>query len=139
MMVHDVLHWTSDGLDDSCLWAFAVTHKAWLYNHLSNKHFVWQPEMEVFTKTKSDHRELLQTHVWGCPAFFLDAKLQDGHNITKFNRRAQMGQFLGFSEEHSSLIAQAQNLYMDFVSPQFEELFDDLFFTINNTSCLKIL
>ena len=31
MMVHAALHWPADGSDNIRLWAFAVTHAAWLY------------------------------------------------------------------------------------------------------------
>ena len=106
MMVHAALHWPSDGSESICLWAFAVSHAAWLYNRLPNKHLGWRSPLEVFTKTKSDHRDLLRAHVWGCPAFVLEPKLQDGHKIPKFNRRARMGQYLGFSDKHSTLMAQ---------------------------------
>ena len=88
--------------------------------------------LEVFTKSKSDHRDLLRTHVWGCPAFVLEAKLQDGKKIPKFNCRACMGQFLGFSDEHSTLVGRVRNLSTNFVSPQFHVVYDDKFSSIYN-------
>ena len=136
-MVHAAIYWPCDNSDSICQWAFALTHAAWLYNHLPNRHLGWQSPLEVFTKTKSDHRALLRTHVWGCPAFVLEAKLQDGHKIPKFNRRARMGQFLGFSDEHSSLVAQVRNLSTNYVSPQFHVVFDDLFTSIYNDTRLE--
>jgi hypothetical protein len=136
MMVHAAIHWLCDNSDRIRHWAFALTHAAWMYNHLPNHHLGWQSPLEVFTKTKSDHRALLRTHVWGCPAFVLEAKLQDGHKIPKFNRRARMGQFLGFSNEHSSLVAQVCNLSTNYVSPQFHVVFDDLFTSIYNDTRL---
>ena len=66
----------------------------------------------------------------GCPVFVLDPKLQDGKKIPKWNRRSRLGQFLGFSDEHSSLVANVQNLSTGFVSPQFHVVFDDLFQTV---------
>ena len=74
-MVHTSIHWPADKADDICLWAFAVKHAAWLYNRLPQKALGYQSPLEVFTKTKSDHRELLRAHVWGCPVFVLDPKL----------------------------------------------------------------
>ena len=105
MMTHAALHWPDDGANSIRLWAFTVTHAAWLYNHLPNKNLGWMSPLEIFTKTKSDHRDLLRTRVWGCPAFVLDPKLQDGHKIPKFNRRSRMGQFSGFSDEYSTLVS----------------------------------
>jgi transposase InsO family protein len=132
MMVHTALHWPADGADNIRLWAFAVTHAAWLYNRLPNKSLGMKSPLEVFTKSKSDHRDLLRTHVWGCPAFVLEAKLQDGKKIPKFNRRARMGQFLGFSDEHSTLVGRVRNLSTNFVSPQFHVVYDDKFSSIYN-------
>ena len=132
MMVHSALHWPSDGADNIRLWAFAVSHAAWLYNRLPNKNLAWMTPLEIFTKTQSDHRDLLRVHVWGCPSFVLEPRLQDGQKIPKFNSRARMGQFLGFSDDHSSLVARIRNLATNFVSPQFHVVFDDKFTTIEN-------
>ena len=116
-MTHAALHWPDDGANSIRLWAFAVTHAAWLYNRLPNKNLGWMSPLESFTKTKSDHRDLLRARVWGCPAFVLDPKLQDGHKIPKFNQRSQMGQFLGFSDEHSTRVSMVQKLATNYVSP----------------------
>jgi hypothetical protein len=69
--------------------------------------------------------------VWGCPVFVLEAKLQNDQKLPKWNRRAQMGQFVGFSDEHSSLVANVRHLTTNFISPQFHLVFDDLFETVN--------
>ena len=134
MMVHAALHWPSDGADNIRLWAFAISHAAWLYNRLPNKYLGWKSPLEVFTKTESDHRDLIRTHVLGCPAYVLEAKLQDGQKLPKFNRRARLGQFLGFSDEHSTLVARVRNLSTNYVSPQFHVVFDDLFTSIYNNA-----
>jgi hypothetical protein len=42
-----------------------------------------------------------------------------------------MGQFIGFSDEHSSLVANVRHLSTNFISPQFHVVFDDLFKTVN--------
>ena len=137
MMVHASVHWPCDGADDIRLWAFAVLHAAWLYNRLPNKNLAWRSPLEVFTKTQSDHRDLLRAHVWGCPVFVLEPRLQDGQKIPKFNRRARMGQFLGFSDEHSTLVSQVRNLSTNFVSPQFHVVYGDLFSCIYNNVKLQ--
>ncbi len=38
-----------------------------------------------------------------------------------------MGQFLGFSDENLSLVANVQNLSTGYISPQYHLVFDDLF------------
>ena len=128
-MLHVSLHWTERGVDDIALWGFAVKHAAWLYNRLPNRVSGLTP-IELLTKEKSDHRDLLRSHVWGCPVYVLDPTLQSGKKIPKWNRRARMGQFLGFSEEHSSLVAKVRHLSTGFVSPQYHVVFDDKFETV---------
>lgn len=86
--------------------------------------------MELLTNIKADHRNFLQTHVWGCPCYALGPKLQDGKKVPKFNRRARLAQFMGFSEQHSSLVVLVRNLETGFVSPQFHVIFYDKFETV---------
>ncbi|KAL7463902.1 hypothetical protein ACHAXS_004255, partial [Conticribra weissflogii] len=82
------------------------------------------------TKTKTDHWDLLRTHVWDCLVFVLNPKLQDGKKIPKWNCRLRLGQFLGFSDEHSSLAANVWNLATGYMSPQFHLVFYDEFETV---------
>jgi hypothetical protein len=109
-MIHAALHWGEDGSDDLSLWSFAVDHSAWLYNRIPQRHSGITP-LEMITRCKSDHRDLMRTHVWGCPVYVLEAKLQDGKKLPKWNRRARMGQFVDFSREHSSTVALVRNLH----------------------------
>jgi len=44
-----------------------------------------------------------------------------------------LGQFVGFSNEHSSLVANVRHLTTGYISPQFHVVFDDLFETVNCT------
>ena len=93
-MIHSALHWTTHNADDLSLWSFAVDHAAWLYNRIPQRHSGIAP-LEFLTKEREFfHRDLSRTHVWGCPVYVLEAKLQDGKKIPKWNRRARMGQFL---------------------------------------------
>ena len=62
--------------------------------------------------------------------FVLDPKLQDGKKIPKWNRCSRLGQVMGFSDEHSSLVANVRHLTTGFVSPQYHVVFDDLFETV---------
>ena len=89
--------------------------------------------MALLTKTKADHTDLLRSHVWGCPVFVLDPKLQDDKKIPKRNQGSCIGQFVEFSHEHSSLVANVHHLMTGFVSPQYHVVFDDLFQTVFST------
>jgi hypothetical protein len=86
--------------------------------------------MELITKQKSDHLDLLRSHVWGCPAYVLEPKLQNGQKLPKWNRRSRLGQFLGYSDKHSSLVANIRHLKTGYVSPQYHVVYDDLFQTV---------
>jgi hypothetical protein len=48
-----------------------------------------------------------------------------------------MGQFVGFSDKHSSLVAKVCHLSTNFISPQFHVVFDHLFETVNRTGVEK--
>jgi transposase InsO family protein len=129
-MIHDVsLHWDEQSSDAVALWPFAVCYAVWLYNRLPNGVTGLSP-MEILTGTRSDHWDLLRTHMWGCPVYVLVHKLQDGKKFPKWNCRAQQGQFLGFSDKHSLLVATVCHLTTGFVSPQFHVVFDDHFHTV---------
>jgi hypothetical protein len=103
-MVHFSLHWTDQGSDDISLWPFAVKHVVWLHNRVPNC-LSGLTLLELLTKSKADHCDLLCLHVWGCPATLLDPKLQNDQKLPKWNRHDCVGQFLGYSDEHSSLVA----------------------------------
>jgi hypothetical protein len=81
-------------------------------------------------KSKADHRDILRAHVWGCLAIVLEPQLQNNKKLPKWNRRARVGQFLGYSDKHSSLVANVRHLSTSYVSPQFHVGFDDLFETV---------
>ncbi len=81
-MIHVSLHRGEQGSDAVALWPFAFCHAIQLYNHLPNGVTGLSP-MEILTGTRLDHRNLLCTHVWGCPVYVLDPKLQDGQKFPK--------------------------------------------------------
>ena len=91
-MVHVSLHWSKYGADNLALWGFAVKHAVWIHKGIPN-HLSGLTPLELLTKTKANHRDLLRTHVWGCPVYVLDPKLQDGQKIPKWNHCSRLGQF----------------------------------------------
>ncbi len=93
-MVHSSLHWTDRGSDDILLWPFAVKHAVWIYHRVPNRQSGLTP-LELLTKSKADHRDLLRAHVWGFPAIVLEPQLQNNKKLPKWNRCALVGQFLG--------------------------------------------
>ena len=59
--------------------------------------------------------------------------MQNDQKLPKWNQQARMGQFLGFSDEHSSLVENVLNLSTENIPPQFHLVFDNLFETVIHT------
>jgi hypothetical protein len=81
-LVHSSLHWSEQGSDDISIWPFAVKHAVWLYNRIPNCLSGLTP-LELITKSKADHQDLLRSHVWGCPAIVLEPQLQNDQKLPK--------------------------------------------------------
>jgi hypothetical protein len=103
-MVHSSLHWTDRGSDDISLWPFAVKHAVWLYNRVPNRQS-GLTLLELLTKSKADPRDLLRSHVWGCPAIVLEPNMKNDQKLLKWNWCAHVGQFLGYPDAHLLLVA----------------------------------
>ncbi len=103
-----------------------MKHAVLLYNCVPNRLSGFTP-LELLTKSKADHRDLLCLHVWGCPAIVLDLKLQNDQKLPKWNKCAYVGQCLGYSDERLSLVANVRHLSIGHVSLQFHVVLDDLF------------
>ena len=129
LLLHALIHWPDQA--NLRLWPFALQHAAYLYNHMPNQRSLLSP-MELLSGCKDDHTRLQRSHVWGCPVYVLDPKLQDGKKLPKWNPRARRGQYLGQSPEHSSTIGDVLNLRTGWVSPQYHVVYDDQFTTVPN-------
>jgi hypothetical protein len=86
--------------------------------------------IEIFCGCRIDHEQLRNSHVWGCPAYVLDPKIQDGKKIPRWEPKSRRGQFLGFSKKHASTIGLIRNIKTRSISPQFHVIYDDKFMTI---------
>jgi Reverse transcriptase (RNA-dependent DNA polymerase) len=129
MMIHAALHWPEE--EDQSLWPLAVSYAAHLYNHTPNFTSGIAP-IEIFTKTKSDHKVIKQAHPWGCPAYVLEPSLtQAGSKIPKWQPKSRRAQFVGFSPLHSENIGLVRNLASGYITPQYHIIFDDWFETVH--------
>ena len=126
MMLHCALRWDLEGCGDPELWPQALLHAVWLYNRTPKMETCFSP-LELLTRKRDDHHDLLRTKVWGCPSFVLDPILQDGKKLPKFSRRARVGQFMGFSDEHSTLVGQIRNLKTGSITNQYHVVYDEKF------------
>ena len=130
MLLHATIHWPEQ--NHLNLWPYAFEHAVFLWNNLPGRTSGVAP-LELFTGvslTSFDH--LQRSHVWGCPAYVLDPKLQDGKKLPKWQARARRGQYLGVSPDHSSTTGRILNLRSGFISPQYHVIYDDLFSTVPN-------
>ena len=130
MIIHMCLHWPDQSTEID-LWPFALTYAAWIWNRFPSLSSGFSP-LELFSQTKSDHKDLNRARVWGSPTYVLDPKLQDGIKLPKWNPRAQRGQFLGFSSEHSTTVGLLRNIRTGNITPQYHVVIDELFNTVPN-------
>ena len=104
-MLHLATHWPQHA--SSTFWPQAIEYAIWVFNRMPNMVTGISPN-EIWSSVRGDSgSQLSRTHVFGCPVYVLDAALQDGKKIPKWNPRARLGLFLGFSDSHSSQVPHA--------------------------------
>jgi len=69
-------------------------------------------------------------HVWGCPVYVIDHRLQGAQKIPKWDERVQVGAYMGRSPNHAGHVALVLNISTGRVSPQYHIVFDDNFETV---------
>ena len=77
MLLHAAMH--APDLVTKELWPMAIDHAVWLYNCIPDEVTGLMP-LELWAKsTCTSTKEILSNcHVWGCPIFILEPKLQKG-------------------------------------------------------------
>ena len=131
MLIDAAIHWS--GEVDLDLWPLAMDHAVWVWNNTPKQGVGFSP-LELFSGVRSNHSELNRLHVWGCPSYVLEADLQtSGKSIPKWSKRSRLGQFLGFSKEHSTTVGLIRNVTTGRISPQYHVVFDDYFSTVSTT------
>jgi hypothetical protein len=125
MTLHASMHW-KDGIDAS-LWPQAVTCATHLYN-TTPKNGVFPAD--IFFGSAVHRYRLMDLHVWGCPVYVLDSKIQKGKKLPRWAPRSKRGMFLGLSQQHASEVPLVLNLGTGSTTTQFHVVFDDLFTTV---------
>ena len=83
MLLHFAIYWPQEAKAD--LWPFTVDHVIYIWNNLPNSTTQISP-FEHFTGTlASNHHHPQRLHVFGCPVYVLDPKLQDGKKLPKWS------------------------------------------------------
>jgi Reverse transcriptase (RNA-dependent DNA polymerase) len=129
MQIHAALRWPD--ASDRELWPLALSHAVALHNMAPNMISGYSPE-ELWTKSRSSHSRLRNSHVWGCPLYILDPRGQAGHKLPPWDPRSRRAQNMGFSPLHASSVALARNLVTGHISPQFHVVYDDFFETVHS-------
>jgi hypothetical protein len=129
-MLHLATHWPQQA--NASFWPQAVDYAIWVFNRMPNMESGISPN-ELWSSARGNAgTELSRAHVFGCPVYVLDAALQDGKKIPKWNPRARLGLFLGFSDVHSSQVPMVLNVATGKVLPQFHVIFDNKFETVHS-------
>ena len=82
LRLHASLHQSEHDIENLVIWPLAVKCATWLYNQMPNE-ATGLTSLKLLPNTCFDHCDLLRTHVWVCPTYMLDLKLQTGHKIPK--------------------------------------------------------
>jgi hypothetical protein len=129
-LLHFVLHWPQMAKNRDNLWPFAVDYAVYMHNNLPIRDMRFSP-IEKFTGTTFDnYNHLTRAHVFGCPVYVLDPRLQDSKKIPKWSMRSRRGIYLGVSKQHSSTVHLVLNPETGAISPQYHCIFDDTFSTV---------
>jgi hypothetical protein len=129
-LLHFVLHWPQVARNRDDLWPFAVDYAVYMHNHLPTRDSRISPT-ELFTNTLfTNYNHLTRAHVFGCPVYVLDPRLQDSKSIPKWTMRSRRGIYLGVSKIHSSTVHLVLNPETGVISPQYHCVFDDTFSTV---------
>jgi hypothetical protein len=86
--------------------------------------------IETFTQVQVAPR-VKHSHTFGAPVYVLEERLQSqGGHIPKWDKRSNVGIYLGTSPRHSRKVALVLNIETGHVSPQFHVVIDDFFETL---------
>ena len=112
------------------LWPFALKAAQERLNRIDlNKD--GKTREQLFSGTNENGLNADDFHVFGCPVYVLDPRLQSGISaLPKWEPRCRVGVYLGHSPQHAGNVALVLNLSTGHVSPQYHVVFDDKFTTV---------
>ena len=82
IMIHAVVHWQA--MADASLWPMATVDVVHHYSHMPQAVAGMMSLLELILKMKLSCSHFQDLHVWGCPSYVLEPKLQDGHKLPKW-------------------------------------------------------
>jgi hypothetical protein len=125
MILHASIHW-KDGIYAS-LWPQEVTYAAHIYNNTPKDGVC---PAYIFTGSAVPRHRLMHLHVWVCPLYVLDPKIQQGQKLPRWEPRSKRGMFLGLSQKHAREVPLVLNLGTGSITTRFHVVFDDMFTTV---------
>ena len=130
-MIHAKLRWP-DAITPA-LWPKAVDYTANIYNSGPRNNNTCP--LDILLRTVVPRSRLLALlHVWGCPAWVLHPKLQEGGKIPTWDPRSHDAIFVGLalSKRHTSTVPLV-------ITSQFHVVFDDWFSTVASLTATESL
>jgi hypothetical protein len=127
MILHASIHW-KNGCDSS-IWPQAVDYASHIYNNTPHNGVC---PADILTGSTVPRRRLLDYHVWGCPAYVMDPKMQSGKKIPRWEPQFGRGMFMGLIRQHASEVPRVLNLSTGSITTQYHVVFDDLFTTVSS-------
>ena len=109
--MHAALRYPEDTLSTD-LWPTAMDYAVWVYNRTPDMQSGLSA-IEIWSSSSFEpvSETLRNCHVWGCPTYFLEPKLQKpGLKIPKWASRSRRGFNMGFSKMHSTQVGLVINL-----------------------------
>jgi hypothetical protein len=131
MLMHGATHWPD--VIESSLWPMAVSHAIFIWNRMPDPTNGLSP-IDVFTRSRYEHRRFHDLHVWGCPMYVLDKRLSDGTSIPRWKPRSQRMAYMGTSPRHAANSPMALNPESGAIRQQWNVVFDDWYATVTSTS-----
>lgn len=109
MMLHAAIHWPE--VAEPRLWPMAVEHAVYLHNHVPNEKTGLSAH-DLFTRSRWDHKQFHQLHVWGCPTYVLSKTHAGWTKVTKVTssiNKSDDDWYITTTRQHSTTGAQPHN------------------------------
>jgi hypothetical protein len=114
------------------MWPFAICHMVNFHNASTLRNKNASP-YSLFTGQEAPW-SLNDFRVFGCPAYILAKRLQDGDNYSKWKARSWQGVYIGNSACHAGNIPLIYIHATTHVTPQYHVVYDEGFTSITDTS-----
>ena len=137
MFMFDAIRCPEDTLStDIC--PMSINYALCIYNRIPDMQYGFSTT-EIWPRSMFEPvpETLINYHVWGCPTYVLELKLQSyGLNISKWDPRSQIGFNMDFNKMHSTQIVLVLNFLNGSISPHYHVAFDDILFIVVSSTAV---